>query len=219
MCRTRHFPCWKAPGSAGINGAVLDRVVSGIYTLSYEFGLHCGVFLLVVCRIEENALGHKKEPSIMKLSTRSRYGLRMVLDMVQHGRESPVQIGSIAKRQDVSVKYLEQLIIPLKKANYIHSVRGPKGGHLLSKPPDEITVGEIVELLEGGINLADCIANPDLCERHEECVTRAIWEEATDAMHDRLHSITLLEMTQKIRGKDLKKRTGKQKTHPQKDTT
>ena len=80
----------------------------------------------------------------MKLSTRSRYGTRLMLDMAQHYREGPIHLGDIAKRQDVSVKYLEQIIIPLKKAHYIESVRGSKGGHILTKPPEEITVGEIV---------------------------------------------------------------------------
>ncbi|MBW2108380.1 MAG: Rrf2 family transcriptional regulator [Deltaproteobacteria bacterium] len=130
----------------------------------------------------------------MKLSTRSRYGLRMLLDMAQHSGDGPVQIGSIAKRQDISVKYLEQLIIPLKKANYIRSIRGPKGGHLLARSPDEITVGEIVDLLEGGVSLASCIEQPGICDRHGDCVTRAIWEEATRAMHERLDVITLAEM-------------------------
>ena len=130
----------------------------------------------------------------MKLSTRSRYGTRMMLDLAQHYGESPVQIGEIARRQGISVKYLEQLIIPLKKANYIKSVRGPKGGHVLAKPPEEITVGEIVELLEGGINLADCIENPDTCDRSETCLTRGIWETATKAMSQELNSITLSDM-------------------------
>ena len=129
----------------------------------------------------------------------------MVLDMAQHGDNGPVQVGSIAKRQDISVKYLEQLIIPLKKANYVYSVRGPKGGHMLSKPPEEITVGEIVELLEGGIDLASCIGNPDICERHESCLTRTIWQEATEAMYNRLHSITLAEMIEKSGSKGSKK--------------
>ena len=114
----------------------------------------------------------------MKLSTRSRYGTRMMLDLAQHYDDGPVQIGEIAKRQDISVKYLEQLIIPLKKANYITSVRGPKGGHVLAKSPEEITVGEVVKLLEGGINLSDCLENPDICDRSETCVTRSIWETA-----------------------------------------
>ena len=71
----------------------------------------------------------------MKLSTRSRYGTRLMLDMAQHYNEGPIHLGDIAKRQDVSVKYLEQIIIPLKKAHYIESVRGAKGGHILTKPP------------------------------------------------------------------------------------
>jgi len=133
----------------------------------------------------------------MKLSTRSRYGTRMMLDLAQHYNESPVQIGEIAKREDISVKYLEQLIIPLKKANYIKSVRGPKGGHMLAKPPDEITVGEIVNLLEGGINLSDCIENPDVCDRSDTCVTRDIWEVATAAMHQKLNAVTLSDLIRK----------------------
>lgn len=130
----------------------------------------------------------------MKLSTRSRYGTRMMLDMAQHCNEGPVQIGDIARRQGISVKYLEQLIIPLKKANYVKSVRGPKGGHMLAKSPEQITVGEIVNLLEAGINLTDCIENPDTCNRSSSCLTRAIWQEATKAMYDKLNSITLSEM-------------------------
>jgi len=127
----------------------------------------------------------------MKLSTRSRYGTRMMLDLAQHYDEGPIQIGYIARRQDISVKYLEQLIIPLKKANFIKSVRGPKGGHMLARPPEEITIGEIVKVLEGGIDLSDCIGNPDECNRYSSCLTRGIWEEATKAMYDRLNSITL----------------------------
>ncbi len=130
----------------------------------------------------------------MKLSTRSRYGTRMMLDMAQHYDEGPIQIGDIAKRQDISVKYLEQLIIPLKKAEYVKSVRGPKGGHMLVKPPEEVTVGEIVELLEGEINLARCIESPEICDRSDTCLTRGVWEEATRAMYDKLNSITLSKM-------------------------
>ena len=130
----------------------------------------------------------------MKLSTRSRYGTRMMIDMAQRYNEGPVQIGDIARRVDVSVKYLEQLIIPLKKAGYITSVRGPKGGHMLSKPPDAISIGEVVKVLEGGISLSDCVENPKVCDKSEACLTRSLWEEATKAMHDRLDATTLAEM-------------------------
>ncbi len=130
----------------------------------------------------------------MKLSTRSRYGTRMMLDMAQHYNAGPVQIGDIARRQDISVKYLEQLVIPLKKADYVKSVRGPKGGYMLTRHPKEITVGEIVKVLEGGVNLSDCVENPDLCEKSTDCLTRGLWEEATKAVHDTLNSVTLSEM-------------------------
>lgn len=132
----------------------------------------------------------------MKLSTRSRYGTRMMIDMAQRYNEGPVQIGDIARRVDVSVKYLEQLIIPLKKAGYITSVRGPKGGHMLSRPPDAISIGEVVKVLEGGISLSDCVENPKVCDKSEACLTRSLWEEATKAMHDRLDATTLAEMVQ-----------------------
>ena len=118
----------------------------------------------------------------------------MMFDLAQHQGEGPVQIGEIAKRQDISVKYLEQLIIPLKKANYITSIRGPRGGHMLAIPPEKITVGEIVNILEGGIDLTDCIGNPEICPRAEHCVTRDIWAETTDAIYDKLNSITLAKM-------------------------
>ena len=130
----------------------------------------------------------------MKLSTRSRYGTRMMLDLAQHYDQGPVQIGDVSKREDISVKYLEQLIIPLKKANFIKSVRGPKGGHMLAKPPEEITVGEIVRILEGGINLTNCIENPEVCDRTSDCLTRGVWEEASKAMYEKLDSVTLSKM-------------------------
>ena len=130
----------------------------------------------------------------MRLSTRSRYGTRMMLDLAQHYDKGPVQIGEIGKRQDISAKYLEQLIIPLKQANYVKSIRGPKGGHVLAKAPEEITVGEIVELLEGEINLSRCIQDPGMCGRSETCLTRGVWEMASEAMYNKLNSVTLSDM-------------------------
>ncbi|MBW1734971.1 MAG: Rrf2 family transcriptional regulator [Deltaproteobacteria bacterium] len=130
----------------------------------------------------------------MKLSTRSRYGTRMMLDLARHYDGGPVQIGDVSRREGISVKYLEQIIIPLKKANFIRSVRGPKGGHMLARPPEEITVGGVVRVLEGEINLTSCIENPEVCERIGRCPTRGIWKEASRAMHDKLNSITLSAM-------------------------
>jgi Rrf2 family protein len=130
----------------------------------------------------------------MKFSTKSRYGTRLMLDMAQHYDQGPVQLGDIAKRQDVSVKYLEQIIIPLKRERYIKSVRGPKGGHILARPPEEITVGEIVALLERGDNLTECSVRPEVCGRAKSCPTRFVWREAARAMFERLSAITLADL-------------------------
>lgn len=130
----------------------------------------------------------------MKLSTRSRYGTRLLLDMAQRYEQGPIQLGAIAKRQDISVKYLEQLIIPLKRAQFVKSVRGSRGGHMLAKSPGEITVGEIVRLLEGSVRLTDCAENPEICTRAGQCLMRRVWKEATRAMYDKLDSLTLADI-------------------------
>jgi Rrf2 family protein len=110
--------------------------------------------------------------------------------------QGPVQLGEIAQRENLSVKYLEQLVIPLKKARYIKSTRGPKGGHRLTKKPQEISVGEIVRLLEKEFTLARCIEDPSICDRSEDCVTRGIWAVANKAMCEKLDKITLAQMLQ-----------------------
>ena len=130
----------------------------------------------------------------MKLSTRSRYGTRLILDMAQHYGGRPIQLSEIAKRQGISLKYLEQIIRPLKKAEYIESFRGSKGGHKLTKAPDTITVGEIVALLEGGESLTQCSRDPEACDRMDECLTRYLWKEASRAMFDHLNNITFAEL-------------------------
>jgi len=133
----------------------------------------------------------------MKLSTRSRYGTRLLLDMAQHYNQGPVQLGDIARRQEISAKYLEQIIIPLKKAHFIETVRGPKGGHILARPPAEITVAEIVALLEDGSSLAECSERAEVCGRSTTCPTRLIWKEASQAMFNTLKSITLADLVEK----------------------
>ena len=130
----------------------------------------------------------------MKLSTRSRYGTRLMVDLAQHYDDGPVSINEIARRQDISPKYLEQLIIPLKKKKHIKSVRGPKGGHMLARPPEEITVGEIVKTLEEETGLVHCIENPESCKRVSICPTRNIWKIAKEAMFNKLNAVTLLEI-------------------------
>jgi len=130
----------------------------------------------------------------MKLSTRSRYGTRLMMDIARHYHNGPIQLGDIAKRQGVSVKYLEQIIIPLKKAHYIDSVRGPKGGHILTRPPEEITVAEIVGVLEEGAKLVECIDSPIICDRAPICPTRILWKEVSEVMFAKLQTVTLADL-------------------------
>lgn len=118
----------------------------------------------------------------------------MILEMAQHYGQGAIQLREIANRQDISLKYLEQIIRPLKEADYIKSFRGAKGGHILSKPPEEITVGEIVAVLEGGDTLIHCDKDPQDCERVDTCLTRYLWIEAAKAMFQRLSSITFADL-------------------------
>jgi len=132
----------------------------------------------------------------MKLSTRSRYGTRILVDLARHIDKGPIQIGTISKRQDISVKYLEQLIRPLKQANLVTSVRGPKGGHLLAKNPEDITLGQIVRLFEGQSELVECVSNPETCEKSDDCQVRLAWTDATRVLYEKLDSTTIADLLQ-----------------------
>jgi len=118
----------------------------------------------------------------------------MILDLAQHHGQGAIQLGEIARRQKISLKYLEQIIRPLKKAGFVKSFRGAKGGHVLNKLPSEVTVGEVVALLEGGKTLVSCERDPEVCNRVDSCVTRYIWMEAATAMYDRLAAITFADL-------------------------
>ncbi|MBG0789474.1 MAG: Rrf2 family transcriptional regulator [Desulfovibrionaceae bacterium] len=130
----------------------------------------------------------------MKLTTRSRYGTRMMLDIAQHCQDGPVRIQDIASRQGVSAKYLEKLIRKLKDAGFIKSKRGPKGGHTLAVPASEILIGQVVHALEGDASLVECRSGKDGCERMDICLTRRLWKEAAEAMYSRLNTFTLADL-------------------------
>ena len=130
---------------------------------------------------------------IMKLSTRSRYGTRLMLDLAGYYGRGPVHLSDVAARQEISVKYLEQLIIPLKRQGLIQSVRGPKGGYVLSRPPDKITFADIVRILESASSMTDCVDNPDACRKSKQCPTRDVWIQATRSMYEALNSISLAD--------------------------
>lgn len=130
----------------------------------------------------------------MKLSTRGRYGTRLMVDLAQNYADGPIPLADIAKRQDLSVKYLEQLIIPLKAAGLIRSVRGRRGGYTLSRKPAKISVGQIIDTVEGDLSLVDCVAAPDLCDRSDNCPTRSIWVKMTDLLERDLYSMSLQDI-------------------------
>lgn len=130
----------------------------------------------------------------MQLTTRSRYGLRMLIDIALHGEDGPVRIQDIATRRAISVKYLEQLIRALKKAGFIHSKRGPKGGHVLAVAPEDIRVSDVVRALESRPELTECVGNTDCCPIAGECVTRQIWARATESIFRELDAIRLSDL-------------------------
>ena len=130
----------------------------------------------------------------MKLSTRSRYGARILVDLARNRDQGPVQIGEISKRQDISVKYLEQLIRPLKKAKLVTSVRGPKGGHLLKEKPENISLGQIVRLFEGQTDLVECVSFPEKCAMSDDCQVRLAWRDATRVLYEKLDSTTIANL-------------------------
>jgi len=138
----------------------------------------------------------------MKLSTRGRYGARLMLDLALHYGEGPVLLKDIANRQGISEKYLWQLINPLKTMGLIGSTRGAHGGYVLARPPEEITLKEIVRVLEGSLCLVDCVENPGVCDRSQTCTSRDIWTEASNQISQILESMTLDKMVAKQRTKN-----------------
>lgn len=138
----------------------------------------------------------------MKLSTRGRYGLRALLDLAVHQGEGMVLLKDIARRQEVSLSYLEHLITPLIAGGLIKSTRGARGGVLLRKQPAEVKLTEVVQLLEGSIAPVDCVNDPRVCSRSASCVTRDIWMQIKDAMIQVLDSTTLQDLVERQRQKE-----------------
>ena len=138
----------------------------------------------------------------MKLSTRARYATRALLDLALHRAEEPVLLRDIAQRQQISLLYLEHLISPLIAAGIVRSTRGAKGGVSLAKPPEEIRLSEVIQLLEGSIAPVECVNNPGVCTRSELCVTRDIWGELKRAMNGVLESTTLQDLVERQKNKE-----------------
>ena len=130
----------------------------------------------------------------MKLSTKGRYGVKAMVDLAIHYGDAPVSIKTISSRQSISEYYLEQLFSPLRKAKLITSIRGAQGGYVLAKEPKDITVGDILVVLEGPVSLSDCVMDEDICENSGKCVTKIVWEKMKKGIEDVINSITLQDM-------------------------
>lgn len=139
----------------------------------------------------------------MKISTKGRYALRLMLDIAMHDGEGPVRIKEIASRQDISDKYLEQIISALNKAGLVRSIRGPQGGYLLTKEPEDYTVGMILRTTEGSLAPVSCMdCEGDSCQRQGRCVTLRIWKQLDDAIKGVVDQITLCDLLEWERESD-----------------
>jgi len=138
---------------------------------------------------------------MIQLSTKGRYGTRAMLELALNDGNGHMLLREIAERQGISVKYLEQIMPALKSAGLVNSSRGASGGYSLAKPPEEITVKEIVEALEGPLKLVDCVGDPGLCQEAGQCVTRDLWDEVSISISKLLESRTLADLAQKHKDK------------------
>lgn len=132
----------------------------------------------------------------MKLSTKGRYGVKAMVDLAIHFGEEPSSIKSISERQNISEYYLEQLFSPLRKANLIKSIRGAQGGYILSRAPKDIRVSDIMRVLEGPIEISDCIDenSENSCSNSECCATRLLWSRIKESIDTVMESTTLQDM-------------------------
>ena len=132
----------------------------------------------------------------MKLSTKTRYGTRVLIELALKVNQGAISVNKISLNQNISVKYLEQILRTLRQADIVKSVRGPKGGHLLAKDPDKIYLGQIVRLFEGQTDLVNCVSSPEDCAMAGECLVREAWHDATSVLYKKLDTISIASLVQ-----------------------
>ncbi|MBC7321275.1 Rrf2 family transcriptional regulator [bacterium] len=130
----------------------------------------------------------------LRLSTKARYGLRALISLARHYGEGPIMAKIIAKEEGISENYLEQIMELLRRSGVVRSVRGAQGGFILVKPPQDIKVKEIIDILEGPITLVDCLSSPGICEKSKNCPARILWEELKENITKFLESKTLADL-------------------------
>ncbi len=140
----------------------------------------------------------------MKISTRGRYALRLMLDLAMNSGEGFVTIKSIAARQEISDKYLEQIISVLNRSGFVRSNRGAQGGYKLARPAEEYTVGMILRLIEGNLVPVACMeSEPNECPRCQKCATLDVWKQVDEAINGVVDHITLADLSESQKNKML----------------
>ena len=138
----------------------------------------------------------------MKISTRGRYALRLMLDLALHDTGEYVSLRDISARQEISVKYLEQIVTALGRAGLVRSVRGPQGGYRLAKAPADYTAGDILRTIEGSLAPVACLDDaPNACPRAGECATLVLWERLFRAINETVDGMTLADLAEIQRAK------------------
>jgi len=135
----------------------------------------------------------------MRISTKGRYGLRAMVELARHFGQGPLDMRSITERQKIPRKYLHSLLTSLRAAGLLRSLRGSRGGYVLSRPPAEITARDVVVALEGPLLLVDCSERGPRCELFESCTTRALWRDLSRAIEERLTAVTLEQLAREKR--------------------
>jgi Rrf2 family protein len=133
----------------------------------------------------------------MQLSTKARYATRALVELAIKSGQGPVKLKDISESQGISLKYLEQVMTPLRVSGYVKTHKGSRGGYTLSRPPDQINLFEIVQCVEGPLSVVDCLEDPELCSRVKLCATRSVWMGLRNAIYKELSKITLAELAEK----------------------
>ena len=137
----------------------------------------------------------------MKLSTRTRYGIRGILELAKNKRGRPMQLKTIARQQDISVKYLEQVFAVLKSAGFIRGLRGSKGGYVLTTPANRIKLSDLFICLEGQVITTECVEDDDYCDRSADCVVKQVWAQVQHAVENVLSAITLQDLVDRAKNR------------------
>ena len=134
----------------------------------------------------------------MKLSTRTRYAVRAIIELAQKENNKPLQLKIIAERQDISVKYLEQLMAVLRSGGFVRSVRGSKGGYVLAKAANQIKLLDVLHRLEGPVATVECVEDEHCCIRSADCAARSLWLQVEQAIEKVLDSVTLQDLVDRV---------------------